>query len=149
VTPALDSLPVYVRGGAIIPQQPLVQYTAQKPDGPLQLRVYPGDDCQGSLYLDDGISFAYKNGDYLRINFTCEQTPGSVKVKIRPAEGRFAPWWTQVELQVYGISASPAQVLAGNSAVAGWKFDPATHSLSATIPNPAAGAEIAITYPAQ
>jgi alpha-glucosidase len=149
VTPALDSLPVYVRGGAIIPQQPLVQYTAQKPDGPLQLRVYPGDDCQGSLYLDDGISFAYKNGDYLRMNFTCEQTTGSVKVKIAPAEGRFAPWWNQVELQVYGIGASPAQVLAGNAALAGWKFDPATHSLSATIPNAPAGAEIAITYPAQ
>jgi alpha-glucosidase len=47
VKPALDTLHVYVRGGAIIPRQPLVQTTAEKPQGPLDLRVYPDRSCQG------------------------------------------------------------------------------------------------------
>ena len=38
---SLDTLPVFVRAGAIIPEQPLVQSTDEKPEGPLTLRVYP------------------------------------------------------------------------------------------------------------
>lgn len=149
LTPALDSVPIFVRGGAIIPQQPVVQYTAQKPEGPLQLRVYPGEQCEGSLYLDDGISFAYQKGDYLRVNFSCEQSVGAVKVKIAPPEGRFSPWWNQVEVQVYGINGRPSQVMAGGNPVSDWKFDAATHSVAAIIANPTAGTEIGISYPAQ
>jgi len=149
LTPALDSLPVFVRGGAIIPQQPVVQYTAQKPEGPLQLRVYPGEECEGSLYLDDGISFAYRKGDYLRIKLSCEQSVGAVKVKIAPPEGRFSPWWNQVEVTVYGINERPSQVIAGGNPVSNWKFDTATHSVAATIANPTTGTEIGISYPAQ
>jgi alpha-glucosidase len=149
VTPALDMVPLYVRGGAIIPQQPVVQYTGQKPDGPLQLRVYPGDDCRGSLYLDDGLSLAYQNGDYLRINYTCEQASGAVKLKISPPQGRFSPWWNNVEVQVFGIGQSPTQVTAGGTAVSGWKYDPETHSVVATIPNPAGGTDIQIKYATQ
>ena len=149
VTPALDMVPLYVRGGAIIPQQPVVQYTGQKPDGPLQLRVYPGDDCRGSLYLDDGLSLAYQKGDYLRINYTCEQASGAVKLKISPPQGRFSPWWNNVEVQVFGIGQSPTQVTAGGTAVSGWKYDPETHSVVATIPNPAGGTDIQIKYATQ
>ena len=39
----LETLPVYVRGGSILPLQPLVQSTDQTPNGPLELRVYPGE----------------------------------------------------------------------------------------------------------
>ena len=37
----LDTLPVFARAGAIVPQQPLIQSTDEKPQGPLTLRVYP------------------------------------------------------------------------------------------------------------
>jgi alpha-glucosidase len=149
VTPPLDMLPVYVRGGAIIPQQPVVQFTGQKPDGPLELRVYPGDDCRGSLYLDDGVTFAYQKGDYLRVNYTCEEAPGSVKVKISQPEGTFAPWWNQVQVQIFGVTGSPSEVTAGRALVSGWKYDAGTHSVLATIPNPAAGTEVTVNYASQ
>ncbi len=53
--PRLDEMPLYVRAGAIVPMQPLVQHTGEKPNGPLELRVYlpastPGNDCRGTLY---------------------------------------------------------------------------------------------------
>jgi alpha-glucosidase len=146
VNPPLDTLPLYVRGGAIIPQQPVVQYTSQKPDGPLELRVYPGDDCRGSLYLDDGVSFAYQKGNYLRVNYTCEAMPGTVKVKISAPEGTFVPWWSQVRVQVFGVPTSPTEVSSGGTGVSGWKYDAGTQSVLATIPNPAAGSEISVSY---
>jgi alpha-glucosidase len=60
-TPAPDdSVRVLARAGAIIPEQPVVQHTGQAPDGPLTLHVWPGPDCAGALYLDDGESVACK-----------------------------------------------------------------------------------------
>jgi len=149
VNPPLDTLPLYVRGGAIVPQQPVVQNTSQRPDGPLELRVYPGEDCRGSLYLDDGVSFAYQKGEYLRVNYTCEVAAGMVKLNISRPEGTFSPWWNQVQVQVFGMSATPTQVESAVAPITGWKFDDATHSVLATIPNPAAGTEVTVRYPVQ
>jgi len=61
--PRLDEMPLYVRAGAIVPMQSVVQNTGETPDGPLQLHIYPGEDCRGSLYQDDGHSFAYQKGE--------------------------------------------------------------------------------------
>ena len=144
--PLLDALPVYVRAGAILPQQPLVQYTGQKPDGPLTLQVYPGEDCHGSLYLDDGISFAYQKGEYLRVNYTCEVSPGLIRVMISPAQGSFSPWWNQVKLEVFGILRQPRQVSASGTPLTGWSYDPASEQVIATIPDPVKGAEIVVSY---
>ncbi|HEX3821166.1 MAG TPA: TIM-barrel domain-containing protein, partial [Candidatus Sulfotelmatobacter sp.] len=72
IHPPLDTLPVYVRAGSILPFQPLIQNTDETPNGPLELDVYPGPDCNGSLYLDDGHTFGYQHGEFLRQSFTCE-----------------------------------------------------------------------------
>ena len=102
VEPKLDELPVYVRGGAIIPHQPLVQSTSETPQGPLELRVYPGPDCSGSVYADDGHTFDYKQGHYFRQSFSCEATAQGVTVKLAAPQGDFTPWWTRLRLTVYG-----------------------------------------------
>ena len=102
IHPALDKLPVFVRAGAILPVQPLVQSTSQTPQGPLTLRVYVGDDCHGTLYADDGQTFAYQHGGFLRMNFACTVTGDGLKITISKHEGSFVPWWTQLRLEVYG-----------------------------------------------
>ena len=56
-------MPVYVRAGAILPRERLVQSTAQTPAGPLALEIYPGEYCHGTLYDDDGKTYAYEGGD--------------------------------------------------------------------------------------
>src|SRR5262249_16903105 len=111
VNPALDEVPVFARAGAIIPQQPVVQFTAQKPDGPLHLLVYPGDDCRGSVYLDDGVSLKYKSGEYLRVNYTCQMSAEGVSVRISPPQGTFSSWWSQVRLVIFGIEQRPRQIM--------------------------------------
>jgi len=106
VHPTLDTLPVYARAGAILPVQPLVQSTNETPQGPLTLRVYAGDDCRGSLYTDDGKSFAYQQGSYLRMNFACTVTSHGIDVSISKHEGTFAPWWKDLRLEIYGWNPS-------------------------------------------
>ena len=60
----LETVPLYVRGGAIIPMGPEMNYVGEKPADPITFDIYP--DAQGnastSLYEDDGVSPAYRNG---------------------------------------------------------------------------------------
>jgi alpha-glucosidase len=101
VTPALDRLPVFVRAGAILPGQGLVQSTSETPQGPLSLDVYPGDDCRGTIYADDGHSMAYTRQGYLRQRVTCVQTDAGVDIDFGAREGRYQPWWHQVTVRVH------------------------------------------------
>jgi alpha-glucosidase len=95
---SLDHLPVFVRAGAIIPRQPLVQSTKQRPEGALELHVYPGEDgAEGELYWDDGISFGYRQGDYLLQRFAWDEA-----LQVLSSEGRHQPWWSDVEVVVHG-----------------------------------------------
>jgi len=99
--PPLDLLPVYVRAGSIIPEAPVVQNVDETPKGPLTLRVYPGPNCSGDLYSDDGNTLAYQKGEFVRVHFTCEVTSAGVNVRIAAPEGPFQPWFKEWEVVVY------------------------------------------------
>ncbi|HVU29916.1 MAG TPA: TIM-barrel domain-containing protein, partial [Sphingomicrobium sp.] len=99
-TPKLERLPVFVRPGAIIPKQPLVQSTAEVPKGPLQLDVYPGDDCRGEIYLDDGVRM---KGASLRQEITCTMRPDGVALHFGAREGSYSPWWSSILVRVHGV----------------------------------------------
>jgi alpha-glucosidase len=101
-TPALDRLPVFVRPGSIIPRQPLTQSTDQRPDGPLELAVYPGPDCHGTLYWDDGHSRARERGGALRQGVRCERGPRGLEVIFDRRESGFPPWWTTMAVTIHG-----------------------------------------------
>jgi alpha-glucosidase/alpha-D-xyloside xylohydrolase len=58
----LATMPIYVRAGAIIPVDPVRQYTSEPVTEPTTLRVYRGANGTYSLYEDDGISQDYLRG---------------------------------------------------------------------------------------
>jgi alpha-glucosidase len=113
VTPALDRLAVFVRAGAILPGQALVQSTSETPQGPLTLDVYPGDDCRGTIYADDGHSVAYTRQDYLRQRVRCVQTDAGIDIDFDAREGRFQPWWRKVTVRVHHWAGGAEASLAG------------------------------------
>ena len=144
IHPTLETLPVFVRGGAILPMQPLVQSTSERPDGPLTLRVYPGADCRGSLYLDDGSTFDYLKGGYLRLHFSCEQTATGWKVNVSAREGQYKPWWNAIQITLFGWDWPDAQVsLEGTPLTTGARVDPGHHSITVEIPDSEKGESIA------
>jgi alpha-glucosidase/alpha-D-xyloside xylohydrolase len=55
-------MPIYVRAGAIIPVDPVRQYTGEPVTEPTTLRVYRGADGRFTLYADDGTSQDYLTG---------------------------------------------------------------------------------------
>lgn len=131
--PALERMPVYIRAGTILPRQPLVQSTAQRPDGPLELHVYPGDDCRGDLYFDDGVTLAHLKGEYLRQVIRCTRTPSGLTLDFAPREGRYAPWWKEIAVTIHGWQGA-GQVRAKGKRVAA-RSDAATRTLAFTVPD--------------
>jgi alpha-glucosidase len=154
---SLDTLPVFVRAGAIVPRQPLVQSTDVKPDGPLTLRVYPptrlGEDCSGSVYLDDGTSYDFQKGKFLRENVTCQLSDHGLKISLAPRQGSYVPWWKLVSIEVYGQSKAAAGASvsglgdtssSANAVLTG--FDSEHHRITALIPDDGKGIELEVTY---
>jgi alpha-D-xyloside xylohydrolase len=58
----LDRIPLYVRAGSILPLGPEIEYADEKPDGPIELRVYAGADGDFNLYEDSGDGYKYQKG---------------------------------------------------------------------------------------
>jgi alpha-D-xyloside xylohydrolase len=65
-----DSIPLFIRGGSIIPTAPVAQYIGEKPHDPITLYVYGGADGAFSLYEDEGTNFNYENGAFAQIPMT-------------------------------------------------------------------------------
>jgi len=130
-TPRLDHLPVFVRPGAILAKQPLVQSTMQTPSGPLEIHVYLGPDCQGHLYFDDGVSFDYKKGAYLRQNISCQSNAALDKVSLDfgPREGQYHAWWSQIRLIIHGYRGQGAHITQDEHALTG-QWDVTNQTLS-------------------
>jgi alpha-glucosidase (family GH31 glycosyl hydrolase) len=66
----LTTMPIYVRAGAIIPFDPIRQYTAEPVTEPTTLRIYPGADGDFTLYEDDGTTLDYLKGKATWIHMT-------------------------------------------------------------------------------
>jgi alpha-glucosidase len=136
-TPKLDMLPVFVRAGTILPRQPLVQSTGETPRGPLRLDVYPGEDCRGELYLDDGVSIS---GASLRQEVRCAVTPSGVVLEFGPRSGSYRPWWSEIAVTVHGWNSAIARLSDGRSLSA----DARSRSINFLIPDQPAPGQFAI-----
>jgi alpha-D-xyloside xylohydrolase len=60
----LDRMPLFVRGGSIVPMGPQIEYAAQDPGGPVELRIYRGADGKFDLYEDAGDGYDYEKGQH-------------------------------------------------------------------------------------
>ncbi|HKW18481.1 MAG TPA: glycoside hydrolase family 31 protein [Terriglobales bacterium] len=120
VDPPLGVLPVYVRAGTILPEQPTVTHVEEVPNGPLELRVYPGNDCGGDLYTDDGNTLAYQGGDFARIQFSCTLDADSLEIKISPEQGTYHPWFHNLQFIIYGQDKHIHELRINGNTSANW-----------------------------
>jgi len=141
IQPSAAQLPLYVRGGSILPIAPLTQSTMDKPAGPLTLRVYVGEGCKGTLYLDDGKSYDFKEGKFLRMDSTCAVEQNKLHIRIGSHQGSYPSWWSQIAVEVYGWKKSDGQAKLAGKPVGG-QWNSATHCWLATVSDNGKGLEI-------
>ncbi|MFK7834286.1 MAG: DUF5110 domain-containing protein, partial [Winogradskyella sp.] len=85
----LDELPIFVKEGAIIPMQDVVQYIGEKAIDNLKLEIYPNASNTFVIYNDDGRTLKYKNGNYNTANTKLEVNDTEVSFVIDPTVGDF------------------------------------------------------------
>ena len=61
------AIPLYVRAGSIVPVAEPMQYVDEKPDGVMELHIYPGRDGTFLLYEDAGDGYDYEQGAFSTI----------------------------------------------------------------------------------
>lgn len=88
----IDTFPVFVRAGVVIPTQPYTQRMTQTPLDNLVLRIFePSQDVDGNSYLyeDDGITNQYADGHYAKTQFSYQKRGLVSRITISPPKGRF------------------------------------------------------------
>jgi alpha-glucosidase len=142
VTPSIGEMPVYVRAGTIlVKQQPAVS-TSSTPGRRLEIDIYPGGDCHGSLYFDDGHSTAFRSGAYLRQQLTCSVLKGGVAIAFGTRAGRYKPWWSGVDLVVHNWIGAAAAFI-GKSAAA-TTLDRQRHTVTISIADPGSSSALTV-----
>ena len=79
----IDTLPLYVRAGSILPLGPVVQYAEEEPAAPLELRVYRGADGSFTLYEDDGNTYNYEQSVFSEIPITWNEAAKTLTIGAR------------------------------------------------------------------
>lgn len=111
----LETIPLYVRAGAIVPMGPVRQYAAEPNDEPVTLRVYPGTDGRFSWYEDDGSSFQYRQDEFT--NIECSWEDASRKLTLTVKAGK-RPWsGKKVSVQAMDQGAKKLVILKGRVTV--------------------------------
>jgi alpha-glucosidase/alpha-D-xyloside xylohydrolase len=77
----LATMPIYVRAGAIIPVDPIRQYTSEPVSEPTTIRVYRGANGQFVLYDDDGASQDYRRGRGSWTRLTWDDRNGRLSIE--------------------------------------------------------------------
>jgi len=91
VAAPLERIPIFARGGAVIPTQSPVQHTGEAPTEPLVLEVFPGADGAALLIEDDGVTALHRGGAEARTPLRLRgRAGGRLRLEVGAREGRFA-----------------------------------------------------------
>ncbi len=141
----LNEVPMFARGGAIVPTGPKVKWSGEMPLDPVTLVVWPGgteagrwrdESGRGELYEDDGDTAGYESGEFARTHFEMSRKDDLLRVVINAAEGRFngmvgeRGWevrlvdrWPAKGVRVNGVEAAEVAEAVGGGC--SWCYDAA------------------------
>ena len=78
---AIETLPLYIKAGSIVPMGPYLQYATEKVADPIELRVYTGADADFVLYEDENDTYNYTKGNYSTISINWNEASKTLTIK--------------------------------------------------------------------
>jgi alpha-glucosidase/alpha-D-xyloside xylohydrolase len=100
----LETMPLYVRAGTILPLGSVRQHTSEKAEMPTQLTIYPGADGSFLLYEDDGVSFNYRKGEWMGLDLKWKDAQRSLTMRLASGSRMLPPARREFEVRVEGTS---------------------------------------------
>ncbi len=100
----LDTIPVYVKAGTILPIAEPVQYAEQKKWKDLEIRIYPGADGTFTLYEDENDNYNYEKNRFSEIEFCYHDSTSTLTVGAR--KGTFLGMLRQRRFRIVKVAES-------------------------------------------
>jgi alpha-D-xyloside xylohydrolase len=82
----IETIPLFVRAGSIVPMGPYLQYATEKAADPIEIRVYTGTDAKFILYEDENDTYNYESGKYSTIAMSWNEAEKSFAIGDRKGE---------------------------------------------------------------
>ena len=82
----IETLPLYIKAGSIVPMGPYLQYATEKVADPIEIRVYTGADADFVLYEDENDTYNYEQGKFSTIALNWNEASKTLTIKDRKGE---------------------------------------------------------------
>lgn len=99
----IETMPLYVRAGSIVPMGPVMEYATEKPADTLELRIYPGANGKFSVYEDENDDYGYEKGKFAMFDFSWNDKANTLSVS--GTKGRFPGQLHQRVIRVVLVNA--------------------------------------------
>jgi alpha-glucosidase len=111
----IERIPVLARAGSVVVAAPVVQFVGESAAMQLTADIYGGPAGSFTLYEDDGASFGYQSGAFLRTRIDHALVGTRRIVTLLRIAGHLQPVARDWMVQVHGTSAAPSRVRSGSA----------------------------------
>lgn len=118
----IDLMPLFLRRGAIIPQQEAQQWIGEKPNSAITLLVYPSESSTYELYEDDGTTDDYKKGICSTTKIESRLNDGRWTLTVARPAGKFKATPRRYAVNAF-LDFKPTRVEVNGQELSGWTYD--------------------------
>jgi alpha-glucosidase len=119
----LETIPIFIKAGSVIPEYPVMQYVGEKEIDEVILNIYYSDYDVNSFYFEDyGETFAYEQDIYLEKKFVVSGRSSVLTVQ-QTMEGLYTPRYESYHFNIIGLPFEPSEIIADGRDVAHFSID--------------------------
>jgi alpha-glucosidase len=117
VATPLETMPIFIKAGAVIPEYPVMQYVGQMEIEEVKLNIYYTDyEVNSFLFEDYGETFAYEQDIYLEKKFVVNGSSRELTIN-QSMEGLYTPRYDGYHLNIIGLPFKPSKIIADGKVV--------------------------------
>ncbi|GAB1463247.1 glycoside hydrolase family 31 protein [Pedobacter sp.] len=119
----LDSMPLFVKAGAVMPESPVMQYVDEKPIEEVWLNVYYADcEVNSFMYEDHGDTFAYEQEVYLEKEFNIKGDATGFTIQ-QTIKGLYTPNYELYEFRIIALPFNVGKIYIDDREITTFSID--------------------------
>ena len=119
----LETIPIFVKAGSVIPEYPVMQYVGEKEIEEVKLNIYYSDyEVNSFLFEDYGETFAYEQDIYLEKKFVVNGNDKMMTIQ-QSMEGLYTPRYDGYHINLLGLPFKPTRIVADGKEIRAFTTD--------------------------
>jgi len=114
VSAPLETIPVFIKAGSVLPEYPVMQYVGEKEIEEVIMNIYYSDyEVNSFLFEDYGETFAYEQDIYLEKKFVVNGKNDRLTIQ-QSMEGLYTPRYENYHINIIGLPFKPSKIITDN-----------------------------------